>query len=555
MGTGPYDCYRARAFQPEMGSGRWWMIVDMIYVIGSGLSAVAAAAALVRRGCRPTILDSGLEPGPESLTLKAQLAAVEPENWTLQALNSVRRAGPIAANGIPRKLYFGSDYTFRQIDLSPPPDLSRASMYRSFAAGGFSNIWGAVIQPYSADDFLKWPVTLGEMSLHYDAIRSIFRDEYGPPGMNFAENAAKSDIKLSPSSQTKALMDDLSNNRRELNRKGLRFDYPELAVRATDRGDKKGCRYCGLCLHGCPYDCKYAAKSTLAQFVRDGRVNYVSGILVDRIRQEDTHLRIECRSVTDAAPYVFRARRVFMAAGLLETSRVIIESLGLHEIPFKVKHSDIFTLPILRYAAASGVMQEKLHTLCQLVAEIDDPTICHHPVHLQFYGYNDLYSILLARKLGWFVHPLGPVLQRLQIRLLVIFGYLHSGVSSSITLTLSEGPNQKLRLEGHRSDRAKQISRAVARKLFRCEGLRAMPFWPQLRLDLPGGGYHSGGIFPMRRQPGELETNRLGSLAAMPNVNIVDTSVFPEIPSAPIAFTAMANAHRIASEVDLSYAE
>ena len=51
----------------------------MIYVIGSGLSGIAAAIALVKRGYHPTILDVGLTPSSEVLSLKARLASVEPE--------------------------------------------------------------------------------------------------------------------------------------------------------------------------------------------------------------------------------------------------------------------------------------------------------------------------------------------------------------------------------------------------------------------------------------------------------------------------------------------
>jgi choline dehydrogenase-like flavoprotein len=53
----------------------------------------------------------------------------------------------------------------------------------------------------------------------------------------------------------------------------------------------------------------------------------------------------------------------------------------------------------------------------------------------------------------------------------------------------------------------------------------------------------------MRENPGPLETDRLGSLSSLPGVHVVDSSVFPDISSFPTAFTAMANAHRIASEI------
>jgi choline dehydrogenase-like flavoprotein len=55
----------------------------------------------------------------------------------------------------------------------------------------------------------------------------------------------------------------------------------------------------------------------------------------------------------------------------------------------------------------------------------------------------------------------------------------------------------------------------------------------------------------MRHRPGVFETDRLGRLASLPNVHIIDTSVLPEIPPFPPAFTAMANAHRVASEIEV----
>ena len=88
---------------------------------------MAAAVALVRRGCRPTMLDAGLTPEPIALTSKARLAAAERENWDAEELAALKRTGPFAANGIPRKLYFGSDFAFRHVSLAAPLE-SRSSL-------------------------------------------------------------------------------------------------------------------------------------------------------------------------------------------------------------------------------------------------------------------------------------------------------------------------------------------------------------------------------------------------------------------------------------------
>jgi choline dehydrogenase-like flavoprotein len=527
-----------------------------IYIVGSGLSAVAAAAALVRRGFRPTILDAGLSPEPNALTLKARLAASGPDEWRSEDLNSARRIGPIAANGIPRKLYFGSDFTFREIDLAPALEVSEASIHRSFAAGGFSNVWGAVIEPLPPREMRDWPVTFEELAPHYGAVRRMLCDT--PDISKIESDAAVNRFveALRPSSQARALYADLWTNRRDLERAGIRFEYAQLAVRAADHSGDKGCCYCGLCLHGCPYDCKYTAAAALRQLIREDHVAYIPGVVVDKVTPGSGHVLIAARSLADGAFQSFRGQRVLMAAGLLETSKTILTSLGLYGMPFQVKHSDIFTLPVVRFSSAPRVVHERLHTLCQLVMQIEEEAICPHPVHLQVYGYNKLYAELMARKMGFWAHPFSPTLRALTTRLFIIFGYLHSSVSSTVTLTLTGDRNPRLRLEGQPNAQALSISRAVSRKLFRNRKFfRAIPIGFRLRLDLPGGGYHSGGVFPMRDKPEAFETDRLGSLASLPGVHIVDTAVLPEIPPFPTAFTAMANAHRIASELDISYGE
>ena len=523
----------------------------MICIVGSGLTAMAAATALIQRGGRPTILDTGLSPEPDALLLKSKLAATDPLEWDPQDLRSAHRTGPVSANGIPRKLYFGSDFVFNDLLYKTALDLSGASLFRSFAAGGFSNLWGSVIQPFPAGEFANWPVTYGEMQPHYCAVQRLLHC-----GHSVAPDAGEWDPdagQLRPSSQAKALYADLWQNRRQLADQGIRFGYARLAVRTADQNGTRGCCYCGLCLHGCPYDCKYTAAATLSRLIHDNRIRYVPGVAVDRISIEDRDLLVESRSVHDGSPVRFRAERVILAAGFLESSRIILSSLRMHGIRLWVKHSDIFTLPVIRYSASRSVKQESLHTLCQIVSQIEDPAAGSHPVHLQLYGYNDLYSILMAQRLGTLSRLLAPVVRALETRLWVIFGYLHSSVSSSISIMLTADRNPGLRVEGHSNPQARIAARAAARKLVRNQRLfRAIPLWRRLRLDLPGGGYHSGGSFPMKRTPGPLETDRLGSLPSLPRVHIVDASVFPEIPSLPTAFTAMANAHRIASEIEIS---
>lgn len=64
---------------------------------------------------------------------------------------------------------------------------------------------------------------------------------------------------------------------------------------------------------------------------------------------------------------------------------------------------------------------------------------------------------------------------------------------------------------------------------------------------LPGGGYHSGGDFPMSAIPHFPQTDPLGRLPQLEHIHLIDASVLPSIPAVPTAVIVMANAHRIAS--------
>jgi Choline dehydrogenase and related flavoproteins len=93
------------------------------------------------------------------------------------------------------------------------------------------------------------------------------------------------------------------------------------------------------------------------------------------------------------------------------------------------------------------------------------------------------------------------------------------------------------------------ISRLI-KKLRSVKSLtRATPLSPLLKMGSVGRGFHTGGSLPMRSVPGELETDVLGTPHGCRYVHVVDSSIFPTIPASTITLTAMANAHRIASQV------
>jgi hypothetical protein len=72
-----------------------------------------------------------------------------------------------------------------------------------------------------------------------------------------------------------------------------------------------------------------------------------------------------------------------------------------------------------------------------------------------------------------------------------------------------------------------------------------MPLPLMLKIAQPGRGFHTGGSFPMTREPRGFQTDLLGRPPGWKRIHAVDATVFPSIPATTITYSAMANAHRI----------
>ena len=96
---------------------------------------------------------------------------------------------------------------------------------------------------------------------------------------------------LRRSTQANVLLNHMWRHDAVLRHAGFRFGASRLAVTAApQRMDH--CRYCGLCLHGCPYGSIYNSAHTLRQLVREKRVEYRGKVYVDRLTRNGNSVTI-----------------------------------------------------------------------------------------------------------------------------------------------------------------------------------------------------------------------------------------------------------------------
>jgi choline dehydrogenase-like flavoprotein len=477
-------------------------------VIGSGPSGMACAAALLDTKARVTLVDIGSDLTPAARERAAEISGHRSlsdvdRNWIQRGLKA-------DAGSVPLKSLFGEDFMYARQDVANPP--RNFGQWPSQSLGGLSRVWGATLKRFGPQQLSAWPVTAQDLAPHYDAAERLL----GPHGAVLSK-------------QAQGLLFQWKVHAGDLAEMGITVAPASLAV-------SPDCKLCGMCLYGCPYGYIFSSGDLVRRFQSQERFTYLGGLKAQRLESRTDGADVIVTQA-DGAQKILQADRVFVAAGVLGTARLMLKSFYKPHEAMTLQDGQYFLLPFLARAPKS----EPLHTLSQLFLELDGA------VHVQLYGRNDVYARTLAALFG----PLAPLLRPLTDlagrRIVMAQGYLPSALSGSAQLRLDA--QDRLAVSPQPSEATAGALRAIWQRLGhagRLAGLRALPFLA--RQAEIGRGYHSGGTLPMSRAPTRFESDLMGRIVGADRVHVVDASVWPDIPSGPVTLTAMANAHRIAVE-------
>lgn len=502
--------------------------------------------ALVAQGASVTLVDVGQGLEPDRCVWVDSLSKRTQTSWTESEAARLREPFKKDSSGILSKLLFGSDYPYRGAEETNRVRVPGGSLKPSIAQGGLSTVWGASVLPYNDRDLERWPISASDLAPHYESILDWMpmmatRDDLET--LYPIHSRKPNPMRLSrPAAQ---LLRTMEANREALSRSRIRFGHSRVALRSGS------CSECGFCLHGCPYGLIYSAADTLDVLKRSPYFEYLPGIAIDSLEETGGEVRAIGRDLLSRCEWSCRADRAFLAAGVVPTARIALESAGLFNQPIRLLDSQYTVMPMVSLNNNPGVENDLLHTLCQLYLEIDDPKISRHNVHTQLYTYNSMFlEEFRTKALG--LLPLIPGSRsQLLTRLMVGFSYLHSDESGWIRMVLRPGEGRSgahLETEVVRNPGTSAIQDKVAWKLLRnVRALGFAPILPMIQKTTPGRGFHNGGSFPMGPRSDGIQSDVLGRPFGWQRIHIVDSSVFPTIPAATITFTAMANAHRIAS--------
>jgi choline dehydrogenase-like flavoprotein len=527
-------------------------VTRSVIIIGAGPAAAAAALACTRHDdVQVTVLDVGGQLEQEHQQARLRLASQPASEWQPHDLRTITRQPVLSGRspGLPEKRAFGSDFPFRDFGqragLVSEDPVSDALI--SGAYGGFSNVWGAQVMPFTDRTFDDWPVPSDEMRRHYGTIL------HSLPFAGEHDDLAELFPLLAPvqplppmSERSGAVLESYRRHRARLRARGVVMGRARLAMSAPD------CVRCGLCMTGCPYGLVYSASQTFDSLRRHGRVDYHDGLLAVRVDEAGDRVTVQARDVVGGGHHTFVADRVMIACGAIGSSRLVMGSLGLYGTPVRVQESTQFMLPFLSARPSADPRHTADFTLNQfnMVVDLDGG---HDVSQLHFYSYNPAFLEALPAMLRTpFSEPARRALLR---RLTVALGYLPSWASPSFRLEVRAEVEPsglpKVMLTPDPSSTADQaFLRRVLRKVVGAAPLIDLwPALPALAMSAPGKSYHWGGTFPHTSDPavgGPFASDLLGRVGSWRRVHVVDAAVFPTVPATTFTLTIMANAHRIA---------
>jgi ferredoxin len=527
-------------------------------VVGAGAAAAAAALALVQDpSVGVTVLDVGGALPADKEDARARVAGLSPGQWSDQDRAAISGlpvfsspGGRSTSGGLPEKRSYGSDFPFR--DFGQRTGLATDGVVNdalvSGAYGGFTNVWGAQIMPFSRGTLRDWPVSFDDLKPHYEAVLGEvpFAAEEDDLARLFPLIAGGRELpRLSERSTT--VLERYSRHRARLNARGVMLGRARLAFQAD------ACVRCGLCMTGCPYALVYSAAHTLDRLRSEGRIRYHSGLLATRITESGGEVTVAALDLATERYEHFTGDRVLVACGAVGSTRLVLGSLGLLDLPVEVRESTQFMLPFVSRRPTQDPRGRDDFTLNQfnMVVDLDGG---HDLSQLHFYTYNDAFVDNLPRFLrgGRMETPRRLALERLSVAL----GYLPSWAAPSFQITARKGdgpeslPDLQLGAGEHSFLRNRFLRRVLRRVASSAPALDLWPVLPAMSVSLPGKSYHWGSTFPHtldRRS--RLSSDLLGRVEPWRRVHLIDAAVFPTVPATTFTLTVMANAHRIAQDL------
>ncbi len=352
-----------------------------------------------------------------------------------------------------------------------------------------------------------------------------------------------------------ALLASYRRKSKPLNENGFFLGKAPLAVLTRDRERagilRRACSYHNMDYYSDHGGAVYRLSHTLAELRNEREFEHLRGYLALEFSEKDGRLAVLCRSLADGETMTFQARRVVLAAGALNSARLVLASCRKFGRQLPLLSNEVRFLPSLNLSMLGRPQRNYKCSLAQLVGVSSrsngDLLISY------FFSYDSLLLFRLVREMPFPVR-LGHLLARTIVHSLMI-ATLHfpdrftrlkwirvPEPASGAGLPELEAECRLTFLE------EEQIEEDTGRLK---RHLRRLGCHPLSVINRGSGtAVHYGGTLPFE-ESGEpfLTCGSDGRLNGTRRVYVADSAPWRFLPAKGLTLTIMANARRVAGEV------
>ena len=519
-----------------------------IIIVGAGPSGTFAAYQLRGRG--PLVLDVGYRAQESALDgnfyeLRKTSSAGGPDLFAeligpgFESLHNVFHSSLSPRLKGPRMRFV----TRGAAELSPVVAQNFDALM-SFAAGGMANAWGAGLYRFTADDLAGYPISVLDLEPYYDAITAKVGISGADDDLSRFFGAARGLLPpVALGASGRAVLRRYTQRRKSLNRRGLYIGLPRLAVLTRDHDGRHAYRYDTLEYFRPNDPAVYTPTYTLDELVRRGEILYERGVLVERYTESSAGISVLARSCATGERRTFHCRRLILAAGALNTAKIVLRSNDDHVTRLPLLDSNRSSIPLVDPWGIGGALDRSVYSAAMLRAVYAGE---HAPGLTHMAVYASVGTLCSDYLFDFPFSARGNIAAAKYLTPALLLVQLSYPDAPTLTNHVRLLPDDRLELR-YTSKPASPLESHVL-GLFRELGyLGALGLCRRLT---PGNSCRYAGALPMTTTPvGPYQTDRDGLLSRTHGVYVADAANFTVLPSNSHSFTMMANAMRIADHV------
>ena len=320
-------------------------------VIGSGPAGVFAAYPL--RGKRVLVLDVGHQP-PPAPELDGNLFELRQRQTDLfrpligENFESLHN---LHSRTISLKLKSPLlSYIVKDSDNFAPVASSNFEAVSSFAQGGLANAWGAGVYRFTDRDLNSFPIRAADLEPYYNELTrhigiSGASDDLDP----YFGSAAELQDPIRLSRFAGDLLQRYHLSRDYFQQRKIFIGRARLAVLTRRHRDRDPYQYNNLEFFK-PHDpAIYNPAYTLREMAADGAIEYKPGYLALRYTEREDAVEATARNLATGAIETFRAKTLLLAAGTLNSTKLVLESHGDYDSRLPILDNPMSCIPLFRW--------------------------------------------------------------------------------------------------------------------------------------------------------------------------------------------------------------